>query len=273
MRELDRDQSPKSERDPAPEVSSSAGGTFAGQLPSVAVLGNGRAGKAFALGLTAAGYSVTGPLERGATLDCDVDIALLCVPDSSIADVASEIPPNVLVGHCSGASGPQIFGRRAALSIHPLMTLAGDPAAFEGAWAAVDGTDRYSLEQATLIAEKLGMNPFRISPEDRTAYHAAASIASNFLITLQASAQLLADATGMPSGALLPLVKATVENWALDGPGALTGPIARGDTETVELQRAAIAERAPELLDLFDVLCTHTAKIAGRRGAGSGVTQ
>ncbi len=273
MRELDRDQRPISERAPAPEASQSAGGNTADRLPSVAVVGNGRAGKTFALGLTAAGYPVTGPLGRGTTLDAQVDIALLCVPDSSITDVASEIAPTVLVGHCSGASGPQIFGRRAALSIHPLMTLAGDPAAFEGAWAAVDGTDRHSLEQATQIAETLGMNPFRISPEDRTAYHAAASIASNFLITLQASAQQLADATGMPAGALLPLVKATVENWEQDGPDALTGPIARGDTETVELQRAAITERAPELLDLFDVLCAHTAQIVGRRETGSGVTQ
>jgi predicted short-subunit dehydrogenase-like oxidoreductase (DUF2520 family) len=53
----------------------------------------------------------------------------------------------------------------------------------------------------------------------------------------------------------------TVENWARDGASALTGPIARGDEETVARQRAAVAERTPELLELFDALADSTREL------------
>lgn len=264
MRELDRDQHPKTARAPALEASRSAGDSSTAQTTSIAIIGDGRAGKTFASGLRHASFDVSGPLARGEQPGGSFDIALICVPDAAIAEVAGEISDSVLVGHCSGASGPEILGRDRAFCIHPLMTLSGDPSALEGAWSAVDASDPHSLETATKLAQALGMNPFRLSPGDRTAYHAAASIASNFLITLQEAAHSLAKATGLPDRALVPLVKATVNNWEEYGAAALTGPIARGDVETVERQREAIAERAPELLELFDVLCDHTSDLNDR---------
>jgi predicted short-subunit dehydrogenase-like oxidoreductase (DUF2520 family) len=114
------------------------------------------------------------------------------------------------------------------------------------------------------------MTAFEIDDEGRAAYHAAASVASNFLVTLQAAAERVAAGAGLePAEArrlLLPLVRQTVENVAAHGPErALTGPIARGDDATVAAQRQAVAEAAPELLDLFDAHVAHTRALAGAR--------
>jgi predicted short-subunit dehydrogenase-like oxidoreductase (DUF2520 family) len=108
----------------------------------------------------------------------------------------------------------------------------------------------------------------QIDDSDRVAYHAAASIASNFLVTLEAAAERLAAGAGAPRELLVPLVRATVDNWAANGPErALTGPIARGDERTVTRQREAVAERAPDLLDLFDALAAATHELAAAGAA------
>jgi predicted short-subunit dehydrogenase-like oxidoreductase (DUF2520 family) len=110
------------------------------------------------------------------------------------------------------------------------------------------------------------MRPVEIADKDRAAYHAAASIASNFLITLEATAERIGAGVGLERAQLVPLVRATVENWARLGPGrALTGPVARGDEATIARQRAAVDEAAPELLELFDALLSATRALAARR--------
>jgi predicted short-subunit dehydrogenase-like oxidoreductase (DUF2520 family) len=102
-----------------------------------------------------------------------------------------------------------------------------------------------------------------VAEDDRPAYHAAASIASNFLVTLEAMAERLAATTGVGRELLVPLVRATVDNWAALGPArALTGPVARGDELTVARQRAAVAQRTPELLEAFDALVRATRALA-----------
>jgi predicted short-subunit dehydrogenase-like oxidoreductase (DUF2520 family) len=107
------------------------------------------------------------------------------------------------------------------------------------------------------------MRPMRVAPEDRAAYHAAASIASNFLVTLEAAAERLAGTAGVDRAALAPLVRAAVDTWVeLGGERALTGPIVRGDEATVERQRAALLERTPELAPLFDALADATRTLA-----------
>jgi predicted short-subunit dehydrogenase-like oxidoreductase (DUF2520 family) len=109
------------------------------------------------------------------------------------------------------------------------------------------------------------MRAVEIADENRAAYHAAASIASNFLVTLEDAAEMLLRTAGADRDVLVPLIRATIENWAsLGGPAALTGPIARGDEPTVARQREAIVERLPELVPLFDVLCERTREVARR---------
>jgi predicted short-subunit dehydrogenase-like oxidoreductase (DUF2520 family) len=228
----------------------------------LAVVGRGRLGTALAAALGDAGYEVHGPLGRGAD-GSGADAVLLCVPDAEIAGAAASIVPSRLVGHCSGATGLAPLAPHEAFSFHPLMTVTTDGARFAGAGAAIAGATPRALSFAADLASALEMNAVAIDDGDRAAYHAAASIASNFLVTLEAAAERLAAAAGADREMLVPLVRATVENWAKLGPGrALTGPVARGDEATVARQRAAIAERAPDLLALFDALVDATRALA-----------
>jgi predicted short-subunit dehydrogenase-like oxidoreductase (DUF2520 family) len=231
--------------------------------PRVAVVGRGRLGIALSAALSQAGWPVEGPLGRGAAA-AGADVVLLCVPDAEIAAAAQAIAPGRLVGHCSGARGLDAIARHAErLALHPLMTVTEAGADFAGAGAAVAGSTVRAEAMATSLAESLGMRPFAVNDEDRAAYHAAASVASNFLVTLEAAAERLAVSAGADRELLAPLVRATVENWARLGPErALTGPLVRGDEPTVARQRAAVAERAPELLGLFDALAEATRELA-----------
>ena len=236
-------------------------------MHEIAIIGDGRMGRALAAALRAAGHPITGPLGR--CPDAGSAHVLLCVPDGEIAAAAAAVPhlDGRLVGHVSGATTLAPLAPHEAFSLHPLMTVALDAPAdvFAGAGAAVAGSTDAAKAFAARLAADLGMTAIEVPDEDRAAYHAAASIASNFLVTLEAAAEQL---LGHDRDALVPLVRATVENWARLGPEqALTGPIARGDELTVRRQRAAIAERRPELLGLFDALAEATRGIAGRKAA------
>jgi predicted short-subunit dehydrogenase-like oxidoreductase (DUF2520 family) len=231
----------------------------------LAIVGRGRLGTALATALERTGHEVSGPLGRRAD-GAGADAVLLCVPDAEIARAAAHIAPGPLVGHCSGATGLGELTPHEAFSLHPLMTVTADGADFAGAGAAIAGSTPRALDCAREIAQALGMRPVEIADADRAAYHAAASIASNFLITLEAAAERVAGAAGVERAQLLPLVRATVENWARLGPErALTGPVARGDEATVERQRAAVVEVAADLLPLFDALVDATRALATAR--------
>jgi len=248
------------------------------------VVGNGRLGTALAAAFREAGYEVDGPVGRGEVPRADA--ILLCVPDAEIAAAAETVAGAArLVGHTSGATplgalrpaarGAHVFG------FHPLQTFAGGepraqpPAAsqggsvpeLEGIGCAIAGSTPEALETARTLAERLGMVPFELPDHKRAAYHAAASVASNFLVTLQAMAEeVAADAGLKPRQArrlLAPLVRRTVENWVELGPqAALTGPVARGDHATVAAQRHAIEAASPDLLPLFDALVDRTKALA-----------
>jgi predicted short-subunit dehydrogenase-like oxidoreductase (DUF2520 family) len=250
----------------------------------VGVVGAGRLGTSLAAALREAGVEVDGPAGRGA-VPHRCEAIVLCVPDAEIpaaaATVAGAAP---LVGHTSGATRLAALAAAggAAFGVHPLQTFpepapaeaASDGkgpsalAAFAGAGCAVAGSTPAALDFAVRLAELLGMTPFEIDDEGRAAYHAAASVASNFTVTLLAAAERIAGGAGLrPHEAralLAPLVRRTVESVAELGPErALTGPVARGDHATVEAQRRALEDAAPELLDLFDELVRHTRALTG----------
>ena len=238
--------------------SGDARGRYGSRVESerVAVVGAGRLGTALATALRAAGVRVDGPLRRGESPDADATVVLLCVPDAAIAEVAAAIGPGPLVGHCSGASTLEPLGDHRAFSFHPLMTVpAAGATDFAGVPCAVAGD-----EVARTIAVRLGMRPLAIADADRAAYHAAASMASNFLVTLEDAAARLGATAGLGREDLLPIVRATVENWAVLGRAALTGPIARGDEATVAKHRQALADRTPDLLGLYDALAEVTRR-------------
>ena len=223
---------------------------------TIAIVGDGRLGRALASALRA-----SGPHGRGYAGAGD-DVVLLCVPDAEIAAAAAAVGPGPLVGHCSGATGLDVLGAHEGFGLHPLMTVTHAGADFAGAGCAVAGTSARALDLARRLGVALGMRPFEIADEDRVAYHAAASIASNFLVTLESAAARVGATAGVERLMLVPLVRAAVEAWAVEGDASLTGPIVRGDEATVARHREAIGERAPELLPLYDVLAEATRAVA-----------
>ena len=187
---------------------------------------------------------------------------LLRVPDAQIAAAATAIEHGPLVGHCSGATGLDVLAPHEAFGLHPLMTVTRAGGALAGAGCAIAGTTPRAVDLAERLGLALGMRPFAIAEDDRVAYHAAASMASNFLVTLESAAARLAATAGVERTMLVPLVRAAVEAWAVEGDASLTGPIVRGDEATVARHREAIGERAPELLGLYDVLADATRAVA-----------
>jgi predicted short-subunit dehydrogenase-like oxidoreductase (DUF2520 family) len=234
-------------------------------LGHCAIVGAGRLGTALRAALHDAGVDVAGPFGRGFD-GAGCDVVLLAVPDAEIAAAAGAISPRAgrpVVGHCSGATGLDVLAPHPAFSLHPLMTVTSAGADFSGAGAAIAADAPATLATARALAAALQLNAVEIDADDRAAYHAAASIASNFLVALEGAAEQLLATTGADREILVPLVRATVENWAaLGARDALTGPIARRDEETVTRQRAAVAARTPELLELFDALTAQTRALA-----------
>jgi predicted short-subunit dehydrogenase-like oxidoreductase (DUF2520 family) len=248
------------------------------EIPSdarVGVVGAGRLGTALVRALREAGIGVEGPAGRG-EVPTGCAAIVLCVPDGEIEAAAAAVAGAApLVGHTSGATPLSAVASAgaAAFGLHPLQTFTPDSSglgAFAGAGCAIAGSTAEALAFAAALARVLGMTPFEIDDEGRAAYHAAASVASNFVITLEAAAERVAAGAGLePEQArqlLVPLLRRTVDNLAELGPeDALTGPVARGDEATVTAQRQAVADQAPELLELFDVLVRHTRALAGAR--------
>jgi predicted short-subunit dehydrogenase-like oxidoreductase (DUF2520 family) len=233
----------------------------------LAIVGRGRLGTALTEAFRATGLAVSGPHRRGAD-GVGAEVVLLCVPDAEIAAAARVIASGPVVGHCSGATGLDVLSPHEAFSLHPLMTVSREGAEFAGAGAAIAAATPRALQIATGLAGLLELRAVLVADADRAAYHAAASIASNFLVTLEAAAERLAASAGIERALLVPLVRQTVENWASLGPGdALTGPVARGDAATVARQRAAVEERAPELIDLFDTMVSATQAVASGQRA------
>ena len=216
---------------------------------SVNVIGRGRVGTAIAARLE----------ERGVELREDAVLTLLCVPDTAISDVARGLSPGQgWIGHVSGAtplSALDPHTRR--FSLHPLQTftLARGPEQLDGAWAAVTAETDEARGQALELAGTLGLEPFELADAERPLYHAAAAMASNYLVTLHDAAASLFASAGAPAEALVPLMRRTIDNGF-----ALTGPIERGDWATVEAHRDAIREARPDLVPLYDVLAEATAR-------------
>jgi predicted short-subunit dehydrogenase-like oxidoreductase (DUF2520 family) len=218
-------------------------------LRRVQVIGRGRVGSAVAARLA----------ERGALAEGgepSSDVILLCVPDAAIGQAAAAVPVGAWVGHVSGATplaalAPHV--RR--FSVHPLQTFTRTRGAeqIDGAWAAVTGESPDARSVAWSLAETLGLRPFDLPDDERAIYHAGASMACNFLVTIHRAAVRAFEAAGAPPDALVPLMRRTIEN-GFD----LTGPIARGDRATVEAHLTAIQRELPDLEPLYRALAEAT---------------
>lgn len=208
-----------------------------------------------------AGLAVIGPLGRNADIE-RASVAILCVPDSQIALVARDIPDDRVVAHCSGVATLEPLAPHEAFSLHPLLTVTNATAEFAGAGCAVDANSPRAQAICATLVRALGMRSFEVAAEMRPLYHVAASVASNYVVTVVELAADLIERAGVQREHLIPLVRAATENWARAGASALTGPIQRGDEATVVRQRAAVAKSAPESLHLWDALTDATRSMA-----------
>ncbi len=238
---------------------------------TLAIVGPGRAGTAIGIALVARGWQVTRVAGRAPEAESVVAAArrfdaepvtardvgtgarlvVVATPDAVIAEVgvdaAPELEPGALVIHLSGALGVEALAPLADVrtdvaigALHPLQTFPSPEAGaarLAGSWAAVAGPPA-----VTALAEELDMLPFSVAAEDRATYHAAATVASNHLVALLGQVERIAATVGVPLVAFEPLVRATVDNAFAIGPErALTGPVARGDVETVLRHLDAVA--------------------------------
>ncbi len=272
--------------------------------PTVAVVGCGTLGTTLARLLAQAGYPLAGLASRtlasarkaGEISGCrkvtDVapeitraaDVVFLTTGDDAIRAVCDMIAaeggfaPGAVVLHTSGVHSSELLdaARKAgafAGSMHPMQSFAGSAEAgnpFSGILVTVEGDPR-AVDAATRIATELGATVAGVRPDAKALYHAAAVVASNYLVALLDMAFALNAGAGITAAesvtGLMPLVRGTLKNIETRGiPEALTGPIARGDVETVRKHLRAISEKTPGLLATYQALGAHTVDVARRKG-------
>ncbi|TQJ18303.1 Rossmann-like and DUF2520 domain-containing protein [Kribbella jejuensis] len=260
-------------------------------MERIGLIGAGRAGSAVGAALAAAGHPLVGvtarsdaSLARGARLLPGVpvlsadevtsraDVVLVAVPDDLIQQVAQTLPLTdaQYVVHLSGAHGlAPLAGLDATpVALHPAMTFPGGPVSLEGVMftATGPGTARDLVER---LVKALGAQVQWVADDQRTAYHAGLVHGANHLTTLVTQAVAVLREAGVtdPVATLRPLLAATLDNTLRSGHHALTGPIARGDVDTVAAHlavlrgstRSTYAELARATVELADGLDAPTA--------------
>ncbi|MEW6183175.1 MAG: Rossmann-like and DUF2520 domain-containing protein [Bacillota bacterium] len=269
------------------------------QHPKVAVIGAGRVGSALALSLTERGYPVAAVASRSAAsaerLAAKVgarvcaaaeaaregELVFVTTPDGVIGTTAAEIAREggirggQYVAHVSGAHPAAILmpakeAGAVVFSLHPLQSFATPELALErlpGSYFTFEG-DRDAYPLARQLVDDLGGSLFQIEAAAKPLYHAAACVASNYLVTLLDLVLVLAGQSGLPRAdilpAFLPLIQGTINNVSEVGPiAALTGPVARGDSGTIRQHAAAMGK---EEWGLYRLIGLFTVKIAREKG-------
>lgn len=195
------------------------------------------------------------------------DILFITTNDAAIEAVASQlallknIRPGQVWVHCSGSLPSSVMCKDPApaagyLSVHPLQAFASIDNALElmpGTHFGIEGDSGETEKLGEILVKVLGGIPHKIEPAKKSAYHAGAVVASNYLVSLVAMAVILFEQAGIPEKdalkSLLPLVAGSYHNIKKVGlPYALTGPIARGDVEVV---RKHLQEMPEELQEVY----------------------
>lgn len=212
------------------------------------------------------------------------DVLAICVADDAIAALVEELALSgafshaPLVFHVSGRSGAALLAPlrdKGALTaaIHPAMTFTGDPAQevrrMAGAPFAITAADPRADAGARDVVALLGGVAVPIAEEHRTLYHAALSHAANHLVTLiaGASAALRTAGVNTPGALLTPLVQASLENSLNGGFSALSGPLLRGDADTVRGHIDALRGACPDVLPAYRAMALATLDELERQGA------
>ena len=210
------------------------------------------------------------------------DLVVFAVPDDVLPQLvaglvgAGHVRSGQLFMHTSGRHGLSVFDPARAvgvipLAIHPAMTFTGMSLDLTRLTDTVFGVtaDPVFLPIAQALAVEMGGEPVVIAEEDRPLYHGALAHASNHLVTLAAQSAQLLGSIGVenPAAMLGPLMRASLDNALASGEHALTGPVARGDVETVEAHLAALkAAGLEDVLSAYRAMALATAQRAERAG-------
>lgn len=269
-------------------------------MRKVGFIGAGTVGTALAVRLSQEGYSVIAVYDpiltsaqrlAKAVAGCQIyhkaqevadnaEIVFITTPDDFIPKVAAEVAwhPGQIVLHCSGAASTDVLSpakeRGAEVGcIHPLQTFASAKQAIEN---LPGSTFALEAEEPVLgiLKEMVAALPgkwLKLKAEDKALYHASACIACNYFYTLvKIAADLWQNfdiGTAQATQAMLPMLRGALNNLGNVGlPGALTGPVARGDIVTIRKHLAALEKKAPALLPLYKELGIWTIPIALAKG-------
>lgn len=241
-------------------------------MPTFRLVGPGRAGRSLAGALGAAGWEGRGVIGRGdnpTRAASAVDLLVLAVPDGALAEVAAAVMPvtATLVVHLSGSLGPDVLEphpRRGAM--HPLLTLPDEETGARrlsgGATFAVSGDPGVAG-----VVRSLGGRAISVGESSRAAYHAAACIASNHLVALLGHLERVASSSGVPLESFLALSRCALDDVAAVGPAAaLTGPVSRGDWETVSRHRQVLDG---EELPAYEAMVNEARRLAASASRSS----
>ena len=268
----------------------------------IAFVGLGNVGKTLAKALHDVGYEISGVMdmkreaaeevanqlgagvyETASNLATSADLIFLTVPDREIEKVCSELAisrsflSGSIVLHASGALSSLSLGTAKSLgcfaaSFHPLQTFP-DPQSglrsLAGSIITLEG-DEPAVEVCKQLAQKLSCHPIVISTENKALYHAGACVVSNYMVTVVDIGLRILEASGLDAkftlDAVRPLMEATMQNiLKLGTERALTGPVARGDEQTIANHIQAMQQRTPSLVNLYTVLGAATAELAERK--------
>lgn len=255
--------------------------------PSITIVGPGNLGSALATELARVGYPVRQIVSRrdssvvssaralarrlkakhvivGETT-LDSDIVWITVPDDAIAEVARSLAASQpwkgkIVLHPSGArTSDELSALKkkgaAVASVHPLMSFVkGRTPSWQEVSFAIEGS-RQAVRTGFDIAQALGGRPFLIRKENKALYHAFGAFASPMVIALMTAMEQVGKAAGVPRNrikkAMLPLLRETWGNYlVMDAPRAFSGPLVRGDVQTVRKHLVAL-KRTPEAREVY----------------------
>jgi predicted short-subunit dehydrogenase-like oxidoreductase (DUF2520 family) len=270
---------------------------------SMVLIGPGRAGQAIARLLHEAGHEFKAVISRdpvraaaaarfigvpgAGTTDLsrarEGELVFIAIPDDHIEEMAATLrreeylAPGAILIHFSGILPAAILqdkeGSPRALSMHPLQTFADSVLGIRslpGCPFAVEG-DESLLPLAEELVSDMGGTPFRIPTNRKPLYHAAASVASNYMVTVIVVARQIMSACGFSEEEafhlLTPLLRGTGKNLgALSPEQALTGPIARGDVTTIASHLKALTDLDPDIQEIYRVLGRKTVEVARKKG-------
>ncbi|CAN5556730.1 DUF2520 domain-containing protein [soil metagenome] len=271
--------------------------------PRIAIIGAGAVGCALGRRFKTAGFPVDAVISRSADsaeklaaevgaevsstsvrdIPAGVEAVLICVPDSNVSAVVEDLSyvrhnwRATVVAHTSGALSADVLqpladeGAR-VMSFHPLqaLTLKSDEKALDGVYVGIEGDPR-AVAAGIEIAVGLELRYLVLSRDAKVRYHLAASMASNYLVTLMAIVQEVAGSLNIgrneAQNLIAPLIRGTLDNVAKASPEeVLTGPILRGDVDTIRQHGISLRQHLPHLVPVYSAMGIETVRVAVRSG-------